>query len=91
MMKLMQIIVLSCKQATFYSSIKNYKKLNLIRRLQLKLHLSMCDSCHEFDHQSEIIDKSLANFGKNGHTHSSEILSEEKKSEIKATVYQLLN
>ncbi|NOR75285.1 MAG: hypothetical protein GQ525_09005 [Draconibacterium sp.] len=91
MMRLMQIIILSCKQATFYSSIKNFKKINLIRRIQLKLHLLMCDSCHEFDHQSNIIDQSLVNFSKTNQIISEKNLSEEKKSQIKATVNQHLN
>lgn len=91
MMKLMQLIILSCKQATFYSSIKNFKKLNLFRRIQLKLHLSMCENCHEFDHQSKIIDKSLASFGSNGLQNSEEVLSEEKIMELKSTINQHIN
>ncbi len=91
MTKLMQIIFLSCKQATFYSSIKNYKKLNLLHRIQLKLHLSMCENCHEFDHQSQLIDKSLEKFNNTNQITSEETLSKEKKLQIKQTVIQHIN
>jgi len=87
-MKLMQIIVLSCKKATFYSSIKNFKKLSWVRRLQLKLHFSMCDACHEFDHQSVLIDRSLEDLHKNKNLLSDAELSAEKKAAINSSVNQ---
>ncbi|MCF6357433.1 MAG: hypothetical protein L3J54_06450 [Draconibacterium sp.] len=90
MKKLMYKIMLTCKQATFYSSVKSFKKLKLVHRIQLKLHLSMCKSCHEFDHQNQIIDKSMTDFYKGKHLHSEETLSEEKKSQIKITVNQYI-
>lgn len=91
MMKLMQIIILSCKKATFYSSIKNFKKLKLINRLQLKLHLILCKDCYEFDHQSQIIDQSLVDFHKNYKLQSEESLSKEKIIQIKSVVNQQIN
>ena len=91
MKKLMYKIMLTCKQATFYSSIKSFRKLNLVHRIQLKLHLSMCKSCQEFDHQSQLIDQSMDSFYKNEQNISEENLSEEKKSQIKATVNQYIN
>ena len=86
----MQIMVLTCTKATFYSSIRNIKKLNIIRRLQLMLHLSMCKDCHEFDHQSQLIDKSLKKFG-DTNILSDELLSSEKRTEIKHTINQSIN
>jgi len=91
MIKLMQIIVLSCKQATFYSSLKRFRKLSMVRKMQLWMHLSMCKVCHEYDHQSEIIDHTLHDFHQNESLLSEEKLSTEKKSEIKSTVNQYNN
>lgn len=90
MMKLMQILVLSCWQATYYSSIKSFKKLNVVRRMQLWLHLNMCKDCHEFNHQSKLIDTSISHFQNNGQTFSEETLSTEKKSKFKSTINQHL-
>jgi hypothetical protein len=88
MKKLMYKIMLTCKQATFFSSIKNFKKLKFIQRFQLKLHFMLCKSCHEFDHQSQIIDESLAGFHQNSNLQSEETLSKEKTLQIKETVNQ---
>lgn len=83
--------MLTCKQATFYSSIKSFKKLSVVHSIQLKLHLMMCKSCHDFDHQTRVIDKSLVDFIKNEQLTSNPSLSDEKKSQIKAAVNQHIN
>lgn len=90
MKKLMYKIVLTCKQATYYSSIKSFRKLPFVRSVQLKMHLMMCESCHEFDHQSQIIDQSIVDLHKNHRFQSEEHISEDKKSQIKSTVNQLI-
>ncbi len=84
-------MILSCWRATYFSSIKSFKKLNIVRRIQLKLHLSMCKDCHEFDHQSQLIDNSLSHLQNNGRLQSEETLSPEKISQIKSTVNQHIN
>lgn len=88
MKKLMYKIMLTCKQATFYSSIKSMYKLPIVRRIQLKMHLMMCEDCHEFNHQSQIIDQSMVDFNKNETLQSEEKLSKEKISTIKKAVNQ---
>lgn len=82
--------MLTCKQATFYSSVKNFRKLPFVRSVQLKMHLMMCESCHEFDHQSQVIDQSMLDLHQNLQLQSEEQLTEEKKSEIEATVKQAI-
>lgn len=62
-----------------------------MRRIQLKLHLSMCESCHEFDHQSQLIDQLMDSFIKSEQNLSEENLSEEKILQIKAAVNQHIN
>ncbi|NQU51776.1 MAG: hypothetical protein HQ522_04490 [Bacteroidetes bacterium] len=88
MKKLMYKIMLTCKQATFYSSIKSFKKLEFVRGIQLKLHFMACKNCHEFDHQSQVIDQSLVNFHKNNTLQSEEKLSKEKIAELKDLINQ---
>ena len=80
--------MLTCKKATFYSSIKRFQKLSFVHRIQLKMHLMMCKDCHEFDHQSQIIDQSMVDFNQNGTFQSEEKLSKGKISTIKTTVNQ---
>lgn len=48
----------------------------------------MCPGCKRFDHQSELIDKSIKYFSSDHAPHSKLNLSEEKKSEIKQSVNQ---
>jgi len=81
-------IMLTCKQATFYSSIKSFQQLKLVRRIQLKMHMLMCKDCHEFDHQSQIIDQSMSDFFNTVQLDPQEKLSEEKIEQIKNTVNQ---
>lgn len=88
MTNLMDKIMLSCKQATFFSSVRNIQKLKPIRRIQLKLHLMTCPDCRKFDKQSLFIDQSLIEFHKNYYLLSEEKLSKEKKSQIKTVVNQ---
>ncbi|MFW6310456.1 MAG: zf-HC2 domain-containing protein [Prolixibacteraceae bacterium] len=90
MKNMMNKIMLTCRKATFYSSVKNYKKLSRREHIQLNAHLMMCPHCRRFNKQSELIDKNISRFLINGR-QSEEQLSEEKKSEIKNTVNHYLN
>lgn len=80
--------MLTCKQATFLISIRSFQRLNLVHRIQLKLHFMACKTCHDFNHQSQIIDKSLVDLYQNDNFQSTEKLSKEKVSQIKETVNQ---
>ncbi|WP_319483048.1 hypothetical protein [uncultured Draconibacterium sp.] len=90
MMNLMHKIMLSCKQATFYSSIKSFHNIGWLKKQQLNIHLMMCSGCKAFDQQSDLIDKSMEYFSTND-THLSPLtLSKEKKAAIKKSVNQLI-
>lgn len=82
--------MLTCKQATFYSSIRSFQQLKLVRRIQLKMHLLMCKNCHDFDHQSQIIDQSMSDIFDTTNLMVDEKLSKEKISELKDAVNQQL-
>lgn len=90
MKKLMNKIMLTCKKATFFSSIKNFKELSKTQRIQLKTHQFMCPHCRRFDQQSEIIDETIFRFAKNGQS-TTEKLSKQKKLEMKQSINQKLN
>lgn len=66
------------------------QKLPFARFIQLKMHLMMCKNCHEFDHQSQIIDKLLVDIHQNETLQSKEKLSKTHLSDIKNTVNQLI-
>ena len=89
-MKMMEKIMLDCKQATFFSSIRSLKKLSWIQRIQLHLHLMVCKGCKKFDYQSKYIDHALTEIQQNTALQSDEILGEGKKSEIEHTIIQKL-
>lgn len=57
--KLMHFMLLSCKDATKYISIKNMAHVPWYRKLQLKIHISMCDSCKKFAEHSDYIDEKI--------------------------------
>lgn len=90
MKNMMNKIMLTCRKATFYSSVKNYRKLSRRQHIQLNAHLMMCPHCRRFNKQSELIDKNISRFLLNGR-QSEEHLSEEKKAEIKNAVNHNLN
>ncbi|HKJ78696.1 MAG TPA: zf-HC2 domain-containing protein [Prolixibacteraceae bacterium] len=90
MKKIMNKVMLTCKKATYYSSVKNYTNLSAPQQMQLKFHLMMCPHCRRFDAQSSQIDESISNFAKNGHKAEMH-LTDLKKSEIKDTLNQHLN
>lgn len=84
----MNKIILSCKQATFYSSIKSFRQIGWIKKLQLKVHFMMCPGCKMFNRQSELIDKGIEYFSTDTPSQPKTSLSDEKKSALKNTVDQ---
>lgn len=53
---IMNFMLLSCKDATKYASIKNYTNLPWHKKLQLRMHLAICHPCREFAKHSDFID-----------------------------------
>ncbi len=43
--------VLSCKEASLLLSQAEDRRLSWVERLQLRLHLSLCEACTRFSHQ----------------------------------------
>ncbi len=59
MKSLMHIVILSCKRATFYIEKSHAKRLSFIERVQLRMHLAICDKCAEYKKQSALIEAAL--------------------------------
>jgi len=57
LIKIMDKIMLDCRQATLLVSKKLDGKLKLTEKIRLKLHLMNCNFCYNFDIQSEKIDE----------------------------------
>ncbi len=51
------IFVLSCTKATCLIEKRLHTKLNLIERLQLYVHLSLCSHCLDYDKKAALLDK----------------------------------
>jgi hypothetical protein len=88
MKKLMEKIMLTCRESTFYSAVKGSRKLKLIESVQHRLHMMVCKPCRQFDIHSQQIDHSIHDFLFNEELISEENLSKEKKSQIENTVNQ---
>lgn len=91
MMKLMNKMILSCKDATFYASVKKFKAMSTLRKLQLKIHLLICADCYKFNQQSELIDEGLATLYENLPNDLEETLSAHKKTELEQVVNKHLS
>lgn len=82
MKKLMQMLMLNCEDATRLTSIKRYKKLSLTERVRLNVHIFVCKYCSRFAKFNDLLDDSIENTC-SSLNNNNEILSEEKKNELK--------
>lgn len=81
-MKLMNLIMLSCKRATELVEKKSVDSLSFTENLQLNLHTMFCKTCKAYEKQSQAIDKTLSKWMKNKEEKTSVHLSENIKSKI---------
>ena len=81
-MKWYRAIWLSCEQATFLMSKKEEGKLAFKEKIQLRLHLRICDFCTRFQRQVRFFTRHAAQV----HEHSGALLREEKKEEIRGVM-----
>jgi NMD protein affecting ribosome stability and mRNA decay len=59
MIKQLQIIFLSCQKATLLIEMSHEKPLSFSKKIQLKVHLSLCDRCNRYQKQSLLIETIL--------------------------------
>jgi hypothetical protein len=79
-MGIFNFIHLSCKRATYLISKKEEGKLTAIEKVQLKLHLNICDFCTRFEKQTKFFSSNSAHL----HDHIHPKLSDKKKEEIQS-------
>lgn len=79
MNKAMNMVMLSCDDATLLITKSAYTKLGFFENLQLKMHLMGCKFCRLFNLQNEHLSHQINEFA--GHQH--EKLSLKKKEELK--------
>jgi hypothetical protein len=79
-MAIFNFIYLSCKKATFLISKKEEGKLTPLEKIQLKLHLNICDFCTRFEKQTKFFSRNSIHL----HDHSGDKLSDQKKQEIQS-------
>ncbi|NQU85180.1 MAG: hypothetical protein HQ541_05415 [Mariniphaga sp.] len=84
----MNKIMLTCRQSTFFSSVKNTRKLGILESIQHRMHLMVCKACKRFDIHANQIDQSFHDYLFNEELVSEDHLSSEKKSRLKDTVNQ---
>ncbi|TAN13011.1 MAG: hypothetical protein EPN37_14450 [Chitinophagaceae bacterium] len=59
MKKIMNTLMLSCKKASALIIKRNDFLLTRKERIQLFFHLLVCDACHTFSRQNEVVSKVL--------------------------------
>ena len=85
MKKLMNILLLSCKQATALSSKKSFEPLSFKEQMKFRIHTSMCKACKAFDKQNTALDKVIDKIV-NDKRDNTLTLSDNQKSKIKNTL-----
>ncbi|MGB9702379.1 MAG: hypothetical protein ACPL1A_06600 [Candidatus Kapaibacteriota bacterium] len=66
--KLLKSMMLSCQKATELIEEKQLYKLDFVKEIQLKMHLSVCNACKKYSKQSELINDLLSYFVQGGDT-----------------------
>lgn len=55
----MNLIVLSCQRATLLVEKSHAHPLSFMDKLQLRIHLKICDKCADYEKQSLLIENTL--------------------------------
>ena len=86
MTKHLQIIFLSCKKATLLIEMSQNRRLSIREKIQLKVHVKMCERCKAYQKQSFFIETMLkANYKM--HSNTSDIkLPEASKIKLKKVI-----
>jgi hypothetical protein len=82
MKEMMNLIMLSCRKATELIERRKYSPLDKIERIQLKMHLSMCRWCSNYNKQSRLIDRLISRVPKSTPTDENTTMLQEKIIEM---------
>lgn len=86
MKKLMNLIVLSCHKATLLIEKSHNQPLSFLDKVQLSMHLKICDKCVGYQKQSLLIENVLKANHQNLSNPSNFKLSDDYKSLIKNVI-----
>jgi len=75
--RMMNVVMLSCEDATLLMTKKQYGQISFIKNMQLKMHLLSCKLCRRFNIHNEKIHSEWEAF-----EEENKSLSPEKKVEI---------
>ena len=75
-------ILISCKDATNFISKKEERKLGLLQRLQLTIHLVICEFCKLFYKQNNFLINNVKNLSNEESLTESEIKEIESKIDL---------
>lgn len=80
--------IISCKQASLLSEMKNDGKLGFWAKIRLRLHLLSCSACRKFIQQSQLIGQQLKNFAEKIGSSPKFPLSEDSKRRMEEQIKQ---
>jgi hypothetical protein len=72
----------SCKKTTELIDKKDISKLSLIEKIQLQLHLQMCNTCHAYEKRSMFLDNAIGKLFNQKQPHDKAHLSKDRKAKI---------
>ncbi len=78
----MKRLILTCKKATYYISLKEEGRLNFIQLIQLRIHITVCVFCRLFEKQSAFFTKNAVHL----EDHCPAPLSREAKESMRKAI-----
>jgi hypothetical protein len=81
----MKQLILSCKKATYFISLKEEGRLSFAKKLQLRLHLTVCSLCRLFAKQTTFFSKNAGRL----HEHIPTQLSTDAKERMNRVIKEL--
>lgn len=86
--KLIHLVVLSCKKATFLIEKSQQQPLWILDRLQLRVHLKICSGCAIYSKQSLLLNSILKKQDSFTSLHSSSIKLSDNAKELMQSVLE---
>jgi hypothetical protein len=78
----MKRLILTCKKATYFISLKEEGRLTFIQRIQLRIHIAVCVFCRLFEKQAAFFTKNAVHL----QDHCPAPLSREAKESMRKVI-----
>lgn len=89
MMRLMNMLMLSCRKATELMEKRLHTRLRLIKKLQLFMHSQMCDACRSYEKQNHFMNDMLRSQSKT--SYKPHVSIKKLPDEVKSRIIKELN